>query len=168
MGVPIFSKTLPAAIHRDADGLTAETRERPNFGHIIESLKRVDFNTAEARRYVAAAYTGDTMRAKRDSRLFALDLIDAGYLFAFSCSQGRLYHNYVQLAKDCRRFATIDGQPLIQIDYSALQPSLLGTLYPERSAEWFKFAAACESGLYEYFAKFFPEFDLTNVDQRKS
>ncbi len=71
-----------------------------------------------------------------------LQRMDRKQWFGKADKAGRLHHNLANCPSEARRMLRLDGEPLVGVDFSALHPHLLLSLYPldhpERAklAEW--------------------------------
>ena len=158
----------------------------PVFSHIYAWLKQVEIDVVGARNFVESRYPllseGKTMKERkqyknrfdeRESRFRSIKRLAEADWSASSDKQGRFYTNYVQMARNVRSFCKLGGEDIYQADYSALQPSLLATLYPHDCPERNDFIRILETdGFYKYLADRYTSdqgesYDLDDKEQKK-
>lgn len=146
--VPIWRQSFAEKLERHHAESERAVLSNPTLAHIAACVRRLTLDCEAADAYVEDAHAGRELATRK----LAIDTFRER-TFTFSLDrQGRFYHAFIRLSRDCRQFATLSGEPLVQLDYSALQPALLTTLYPKDCDERQRFHSANLHGLYQFLA----------------
>lgn len=122
----------------------------------------------KAARANARTYDGQ----KQSSRLASIQHFkDKQFFFSRDKQDKRFFHNFVMMSRDTRQFATLNGKPIFQADFSSFQPALL-TLFYDYAApgsdvdiERSRFIRVIQSDFYGFMASALPEPpDLQNAE----
>jgi hypothetical protein len=107
-------------------------------GRAITLLDNHPFKTSDARHRAANHFAAIVTNRLR---------------FSVCRKSGRVYYSVASLPKLLRAELLIDGEPTLELDISASQPTLLATLYPEGCEERQAYLAEVQSGsFYENLA----------------
>lgn len=96
----------------------------PGYAAVHRWLTHVKIDGPRARKYLRRQhhFGSDDYNA----RLIAIDMLEKGlFFFVVDSTAGRAHHNISNLASDLRRFITVDGEPLVQVDIANSQPLFL-------------------------------------------
>jgi hypothetical protein len=96
---------------------------------IARSIQNIDYDVEAAQRFLKNTRfdSPDSENAYR----YAVECFKNKHWLLADDPQGRLYHNWSQMARKLRRFASYKGRSLFAADVSACQPCLLSLLYEE-------------------------------------
>jgi len=94
---------------------------------IARSIQNIDYDVDAAQEFLEQT-SFDNANSENAYRYAVQCIKDKDWLFAHD-PQGRLYHNWSQMARKLRCFASYKGKSLFAADVSACQPCLLSLLY---------------------------------------
>lgn len=133
----------------------------------------LDMDVKKAKKYISNHFRGD--QEKYNSAFCSINLFNHRMKFiSVDTTSYRLHCNLTNINAELRKFFTVDGQKLAQVDISNSQPLFLGmvmksntTVDPVELNKYLKLV--CSGQFYEYLAEKAPgtPFDLKNDEVRK-
>jgi len=130
---PVDCPRLESRLNKALTKASYGAMSRPALRWIVESYKHAAF-PPDVDEFLER-YKFETEGAHRHT-LYHVANIKAGRLrFTVSRKSGRVFYSVANLPKDFRAILLIDGDPVLEVDISASQPTLLATLYPRDCPE---------------------------------
>lgn len=138
-------------------------------------FKVLEIDVKKSKKYISNRYTRDQDKNKYNSGYCSINLFDHEMKFISVDSTGnRLHCNLTNIDSKLRKFLTIGGKRLAQVDIANSQPLFLGmvmksnaTVEPEELAKYSKIV--CSGRFYKYLAAKMPgkNIDLNIPDVKK-
>ncbi len=123
--VAVTDRHLCKHLHGDAL-LPSFDQSCPTLSKVMNSLKRIKLNAAEAYRCLDGL---DLPPHKRLISEHRINLLEEGRLFVTRGRTGRVYHNVATLKRETRAALSVDGANLVELDIANAQPLLLTYAY---------------------------------------
>jgi hypothetical protein len=138
-------------------------------------FKVLEIDIKKSKKYISNRYTRDQDKNKYNSAFCSINLFDHEMKFiVVDDTSNRLHCNLTNIDAKLRKFLTIEGESLAQVDISNSQPLFLGMVMKSNATveadELDKYLKIVCSGLfYEFLAKKMPgnPIDLNNPEVRK-
>ena len=135
---------------------------------IADSIQKLDFDFDAASAFLdSTSFETDNVRIAYE---YAVDSFRNREWLFVPDGQGRLYHNWSQMARRLRRFASYRGKPLWMADVSACQPCLLSLLYKEDCKEKEFYVDVVRNNRFYSFLneRLGTPFNLVNESEKKA
>jgi hypothetical protein len=185
---PINDQKLALKLRTKTETLNCDVNKRGKGYQVVNTwFEKLELDYSRAKKYIDNHYRKEYTSALNNNDLknkavYTYDsLITSIAMFKedskFICvdnKSNRLHYNLTNLSTELRRFLTVEGETLWNVDIANSQPTFLGLLMKKRKSvdqkEVDRYLEVCKQGqFYEYMAELGEvEIDLNDYKQRKT
>ena len=128
--------------------------QKPNYRYVLSSLARMSFDANAAEEEMETTDLSSSQKDYWQRSINAMRYRD--YYASIAPQTNRLYYNITGLPRQLRKYLSLDGQALCEVDIKCCQPYLMSFFYrdlPSHKEERNRYLHVVKSDFYEHMAK---------------
>ena len=133
---------------------TWKKAQKPFYKDVLSSMEKMSFDADGAEEEMAGSNLPPAVRDYWQRSINAMRY--KAYFASIAPQTNRLYYNITGLPRELRKYLSLDGDALCEVDIKCCQPYLMSFFYkdlPSHNAEKHRYLEVVKSDFYGYMAK---------------